>query len=192
VFADTRSRTYNCFLITRYQHPTVARCQLRITIHESWYVVQTKPRQEFRALEHLRNQGVRCGLPTIEAEKIRRGRRVLVNEPLFSHYLFVQLDATHGKWSVLRSTRGVTRLVEFGGVPARLPAGVIDVLMSCHAALRRLFAPGERVVVTQGPLAGLEGIYQMPDGEARAVVLLEFLSRPNRVAFPVEALRRTG
>lgn len=159
---------------------------------ESWYVVQTKPRQEFRAQEHLRNQGIRCVLPTIQAEKIRRGRRVFVNEPLFSRYLFLELDRRDGKWSVLRSTRGVTRLVEFGGVPARLPASLIEAFVSRQAVPKRLFAPGDQVVVTQGPFAGLEGIYQMPDGETRALVLLEFLGRPCKAAFPVEVLRRTG
>jgi len=159
---------------------------------DSWYVVQTKPRQEFRAEAHLRNQGLRCVLPTLQAERIRRGKRVLANEPLFARYLFIELGATDAKWSVLRSTRGVSRLVEFGGVPAKLPPGWIDAFQHQATAPRKLFEPGQRVVVTQGPFSGLEGIYQMPDGESRAIVLLELLSKPCRGAFPVEALRRAG
>ena len=158
----------------------------------SWYVVQTKPRQEFRAEAHLRNQGFRCVLPTLQAEKIRRGKRVLANEPLFARYLFIELGAADARWSVLRSTRGVTHLVKFGGVPARLPSGWIDVFQHQTTAPRKLFESGQRVVVTQGPFSGLEGIYQMPDGESRAIVLLELLSKPCKGAFPVEALRRVG
>jgi len=155
-------------------------------------VVQTKPRQEFRAQEHLRNQEFRCVLPTLQVEKIRYGRRVFVNEPLFARYLFIELGAADTKWSVLRSTRGVSRLVEFGGVPAKLPPGWLEEFQCEAKAPRWLFEPGERVVVTQGPFSGLEGIYQMPGGESRAIVLLELLSRPCRGAFPIEALRKTG
>ena len=159
---------------------------------DSWYVVQTKPRQEFRAWGHLSNQGFRCVLPTLQAEKIRRGKRVFVNEPLFARYLFIEFGAADTRWSVLRSTCGVSRLVAFGGVPATLPPGWIEALQNQAVAPRRLFEPGERVVVTQGPFSGLEGIYQMPDGDSRAIVLLELLSKPCRSAFPLEALRRAG
>ena len=169
-----------------------------LTTHHSpltdgcWYVVQTKPRQEFRAEAHLRNQGFRCVLPTLQAERIRRGKRVFANEPLFARYLFIELSALDAKWSVLRSTRGVSRLVEFGGVPAKLPAVWIENFQCQAMAPRRLFEPGQRVVVTQGPFSGLEGIYEMPDGESRAIVLMELLSRPCKAAFPVAALRRAG
>lgn len=158
----------------------------------SWYVVQTKPRQEFRAQEHLRNQGFQCVLPTLRVEKIHHGKRVFVNEPLFSRYLFIELGAPDTKWGVLRSTRGVSRLVEFGGAPAKLPSDWLDHFLHQTSAPRRLFEPGQRVVVTQGPFSGLEGIYKMPDGESRAIVLMELLSRPCKAAFSVAALRRAG
>lgn len=161
------------------------------TPHNTWYVVQTKPRQEFRAEQHLRNQGFRCVLPTLQAEKIRRGRRLFVTEPLFARYLFIELGCDTPNWGAIRNTRGVSWLVAFGGIPAKLPPGWIDVFQRRATAPRRLFEPGQRVAVTQGPFSGLEGIYQMPDGESRAIVLLELLGACKGV-FPVEALRRTG
>lgn len=157
-----------------------------------WYVVQTKPRQEFRAEEHLLNQGLRCVLPTLRAEKIHRGRRVLITEPLFARYLFVELDGETRNWGAIRSTRGVSRLVTFGGVPGKLPPGWIDLFQCDTPPIKSLFEAGQRVVVTQGAFCGLEGIYQMPDGESRAIVLLELLSRPCMGAFPIESLRRVA
>lgn len=160
---------------------------------ETWYVVQTKPRQEFRAREHLARQGFRCLLPLLQVEKIRRHARVWAEEPLFARYLFIELGGADANWSVLRSTRGVSRLVEFGGVPARLPGGWIGTFLACERLpVRRLFAPGERVAVAHGPLAGLEGIFESPDGEARAIVLLELLGRSCRAKVPLEALRRAA
>jgi len=53
-----------------------------------------------------------------------------------------------------------------------------------HAAIRDL--------TPDWPFAGLEGIYQLPDGEARAIVLLELLGKPCAATFPVQALRRAA
>ena len=159
---------------------------------EAWYVVQTKPRQESRALEHLERQGFFCILPMLRVEKIRRGALLWVDEPLFSRYLFVELGGADAKWSVLRSTRGVSQLLRFGGVPAKVPASWMAGFLCSSRAPMRLFEAGQRVVVAAGPFAGFEGIYQMPDGEARAMVLLELLGKPCKATFPMEALRRAA
>ncbi|MEO8417812.1 MAG: transcription/translation regulatory transformer protein RfaH, partial [Methylophilaceae bacterium] len=131
----------------------------------SWYLLQTKPRQEFRALEQLENQQYTCFVPTLNVEKIRRGKLEIVIEPLFSRYLFIQLDTVASNWVPLRSTRGVSKLVEFGGRFATLSDTVIDALRQApqrdHAPL---FEAGEKVTIQSGPFAGLEGIYQMSDG----------------------------
>jgi transcriptional antiterminator RfaH len=115
-----------------------------------------------------------------------------VDEPLFARYLFIELSGTDAKWSVLRSTRGVTQVVQFGGVPAKMPAHWMDAFRSCERAPVRLFEPGQRVRVTDGPFAGLEGIYELPEGKARAIVLLELLGKPCKGTFAVGALRRAA
>ena len=152
-------------------------------------MVQAKPRQEAIAREHLSRQGFDCVLPLLKVERIRRGRRVWVEEPLFARYLFMTPGDAQPRWGAVRSTRGVQRLVEFGGVPARLPACWIEAFREREHAPRRLFAPGAHVVVRQGPFAGMEGVYEMSDGEERAVVLLELLGRECRAKFALEALR---
>jgi transcriptional antiterminator RfaH len=158
----------------------------------AWYVIQTKTRQEFRAEEQLRNQGFRCILPALLSEKIQNGRRLFASEPLFARYLFIELGAETKNWGAIRSTRGVSRLVTFGGVPAKIPQEWIDAFQRHVIAPKRLFEPGQRVIVTDGPFEGIEGIYQMPDSEARAIVLLELLSRPCKGSFPIEALKRAA
>ena len=56
----------------------------------------------------------------------------------------------------------------------------------------RLFEPGERVRLTEGPFSGIEGIYQMPDGEQRVVVLIELLSREVSVRVGPASLRKAS
>jgi len=62
------------------------------TTHQAWYVVHTKPRQEARALENLQNQGFNCFLPTMQVQKLRNQKVQTITEPMFSRYLFIQLD----------------------------------------------------------------------------------------------------
>ena len=161
-----------------------------------WYVVHTKPRQEQRALLNLEQQGYSCYLPTLAVEKIRQDALAVEDEPLFPRYLFIQLDATQsGKsWSPIRSTKGVSRLVTFGAEPAKVDPQLIDTLRQRPADLsaepQRLFNAGERVIITEGPFAGLEAVYQMTDGERRAMVLIELLSKPTRLTVLPAKLRR--
>lgn len=161
----------------------------------SWYLIHSKPRQEKVALENLERQGYPCYLPVLRLEKLRRGAVVVSDEPLFSRYLFVQLDTdSHGRsWTPIHSTRGVSRLVRFGVEPARVDDALVAYLRQTQAVeVKRLFKPGQRVQVTEGAFAGVEGIFQMEDGQARAMVLIELLSR--QVSLPVDAaqLRALG
>ncbi len=55
-----------------------------------WYLVHTKPRQEWCALQNLERQGFECYLPTLPAEKLRQGGLAVEGEPLFSRYLFIR------------------------------------------------------------------------------------------------------
>jgi transcriptional antiterminator RfaH len=157
----------------------------------AWYVIQTKPRQEFRALEQLLNQHYNCFLPTLKVDKVQRGKIATSIKPLFSRYLFIQLDTVRSNWSAIRSTRGVTNLVAFGGTFATLPDDCVAALRHAPLTLhQRLFEPGERIAISSGPFIGLEGIYQMVDGDARALVLLELISQPRKISLALDILRK--
>lgn len=158
--------------------------------HTAWYVVHTKPRQETRALENLQNQGFHCFLPMMQVQKLRNQRVQTVAEPMFSRYLFIQLDDTTQNWGPIRSTLGVSKLVSFGPQPAKVPPEFIDFLKEApQEALERMFAPGDSVLVASGPLQGLEGKYIAHDGETRGFVLVDLLGQPQKLRMAVESLR---
>lgn len=163
-----------------------------------WYLVHTKPKQEKCALENLERQGYQCYLPTLPSEKICRGALALGEEPLFPRYLFIRLgqDDSAKSWGPIRSTKGVSRLVSFGTSPAKVHDTLIDQLKAHEAQMNtspvRIFSPGERVRLTEAPFAGIEGIYQMADGERRVMVLIELMSRPVTVKVAPAALRKVG
>ena len=162
-----------------------------------WYLIHTKIRQERVALEHLQRQGFECFLPQIRVEKLRRGALQVVQEPLFPRYLFIRLgtDTESQSWSPIRSTVGVSRLVMFGQTPAKLADHLVERIQAQSASAevqRRHFEPGEPVVVTDGPFAGIEAIYQMADGEGRVMVLLNILSKDVPMVVAPTSLRKAG
>lgn len=86
-----------------------------------WYTVQSKPRQEAVAAEHLLRQGYETYLPQIRLKKHRRKQWVDVTEPLFLRYLFIKVDADQQSLAPVRSTVGVAGLVRFGHLLRPVP-----------------------------------------------------------------------
>jgi transcriptional antiterminator RfaH len=157
-----------------------------------WYLVHTKPRQEKCALQNLEQQGYQCYLPTLLAERLRQGSLIVGDEPLFPRYLFIRLGQgqTAQSWAPIRSTRGVSRLVSFGVEPAKVDDRLIEILRTREAAAQaepeRLFTQGERVRLSDRAFVGIEGVYQMADGERRVMVLIELMGKP--VVMKVDAV----
>lgn len=163
-----------------------------------WYVVHTKPKQESRALTNLERQGFQCFLPTIPKKRVKSKAFEIVSEPLFSRYLFIELDTTlSGKsWAPIRSTLGVSKLVTFGTEPARVNPGLIELLRDQETALAQTpiaqYKAGDIVRIKEGPFRGLEAVYQMDDGEMRAMVLIELLQKPTRMQVDIGNLQKVS
>ena len=163
-----------------------------------WYLIHSKPRQEQRALLNLEQQGYSCYLPTLATEKLRRGALTVVQEALFARYLFIRLSTAQSgqSWAPIRSTQGVCRLVTFGYEPAKINAELIEALRAQDdiqiKTPERLFSKGEIVQIKDGAFAGLQAIYQMDDGERRAMVLIEILGRPSSLAIAPDCLRKVA
>ncbi len=161
-----------------------------------WFCVQTKPRGESTALEHLTRQGFHCFLPRARLLRLRQGRRVRVIEPLFPRYLFLQAQPEVESLAPVRSTKGVLGLVRFGERIADVPAALVERLMRDVNAQGLIeFAagmprPGDRVRVLEGPLLGLEAIYRSQRGDDRAVILLTMLGRDQILSVPANTLER--
>lgn len=161
-----------------------------------WYLLQCKPRETFRALTHLRNQGYDAFLPTLAREVLRRGKPALLSEPLFPHYLFIRLSDVTDSWGPIRSTRGVSRLVTFGDVPLPVADAIVTGLQMREQELpagegaQPLFAPGQQVEITGGPLAGLEAVFAARDGEERVIVLLKLMHQEQSVKVALKDVTR--
>ncbi|MCG3726434.1 transcription/translation regulatory transformer protein RfaH [Vibrio cincinnatiensis] len=149
-----------------------------------WYLVYCKRGEQARAKGHLENQGVECFYPQIEVEKIIRGKRKTITEPLFPSYIFVYFDYQQGPtFTTIRSTRGVVDFVRFGPEPKALPDELVDELKQLDVLAKayckkELPLAGQEIEVKSGQFCGIKAIYQEPDGDTRSFMLVKMINQP--------------
>lgn len=156
----------------------------------AWFAVLTKPRCEDVAVQQLMRQGFECLLPKARHQRrSARGMQATI-EPLFPRYVFLHARADGWTLGPVRSTRGVSGVVRFGGQAAHVPARVIEQIQSRMGedACVRLdapdLAPGDAVRITEGPLAGMRAIFDCASGSERVRLLMEILGERVAVVVP--------
>jgi transcriptional antiterminator NusG len=128
-----------------------------------WRVVWTHSNCEQFVHDQLVAKGFDLFLPTVEAWLRRGGTRLRSRAPLFRGYLFVRHLLDKASYIEVSRTRGVVRVL--GPRWDRLdivPDSEIEALQTLvHSGLPILPYPylreGQRVRITGGPLAGVEG-----------------------------------
>ena len=156
-----------------------------------WYLLQTKFRQERKAAQELEQQNITVFLPLYKFEKIIKGVRVKREEPLFSRYLFIKLDITNTNWTSIRSTRGVTKFVEFGGGASIVDPLIIESLLKMESQPEESYLTrGETVRVVNGAFRGLEGIYQATNGLARSYILMELMQQDQIISIDNQLIEK--
>lgn len=163
---------------------------------EHWHVVYTKPNKEGFVIRQLEDRGFEVFYPVLQFERgYNRGIRI---EPYFPHYVFVRVDLTTGATSDLRWLAGVRTIVHFGGGPAVVPDAVVQLLRNRlhpyeHKVLRKSewqFKSGQHLLITGGPFAGLEGVFQQGlKGPERVQILLYALGSWTRAEISVRDIK---
>ena len=160
----------------------------------AWYVARTKPRQEAVALANLLRQGFQCYLPRLKVLRRIRRQQVVRLEPMFPQYLFFRPGRDEQSIAPVRSTLGVLGVVRFCVEPAQLAGERLDAIVTLEskqnrASIEELSAiiPGSRVMVMEGPLAGLEGLVSAVSAK-RVEVLMHLLGTETRVRLASSSL----
>jgi transcriptional antiterminator RfaH len=166
-----------------------------VTSGTRWYVVQTLPCAEHKAVAHLGRQGFESYLPQY-LKKRRHARRIeTVAAPLFPRYLFVAVDIAAQRWRSIQSTIGVARLVCNGDAPAPVPDAVLTAIKEREdecgfVRLERqpLFAVGDSIRVVDGVFAAHLGLFEGMTDNERVTILLELLGRKVRVVLNADCV----
>lgn len=122
----------------------------------NWFVAQTKPNCEQQAERHLKEQDFERYLPRETIRRTRRGYVEEIKRPLFTGYLFVQLDTADDRWKAVASTKGITTLLPSSDRPEPIRPGEVARLRDFEdRGLLRAgdIVPGQRLNVWRGTLA---------------------------------------
>lgn len=131
---------------------------------QPWHVLWTRSHCEQIVHEQLLAKGFQPYLPTLDVWSRRRGLRHRIRVPMFPGYVFLHnaLDK-HGDVEV-RKARGVVAILgdrwdRRAVVPEREMQAIEKLIQSGLPALPHPFLThGQRVRITRGPLADVEGI----------------------------------
>lgn len=157
----------------------------------NWYLLQCKPHQDDRAQLNLARQNYVTFRPQLMSERLLRGKPQQALESLFPGYLFIHLSH-QDNWAPLRSTRGVSRIVEFNHSPATVADHVIEHLRARCREQHTMpdLKPGDPLQIVRGPLSDFEGVFLSMQGPERVMVLLRFLNRDQEIRIPLRDLER--
>ncbi len=158
-----------------------------------WYAVVLRSRFERKTHAMLIEGGIESFLPLVEEVHTWSDRKKVVQEPLFRGYLFVRTDLRR-KVEILEKP-GVVRFVEFGGKPVFIPDIQIEWIRLALREPRNVqrepyYSAGDRVRVTSGPLAGLEGIILQTRGHSRLVISLSSIAQSFSVEVSEECVEK--
>ena len=161
-----------------------------------WYAVYTKPKQEGIVADSLRGAGLEVFNPKLKQKKYVHGAYKDIIGPLFPSYIFVRFEPTNFSW-MIRYTRGVRKIVG-GDSPWPVSDEVIDLIKSQEEnGLISIKPPelrsGDRVIIKDGPLQGLSGIFEKEiSGQERVILLLTAIEYQARIVIDKVFLAKTA
>ncbi len=161
----------------------------------SWYALHTKSRAENVVHDNLFKKSVEVFLPKITVPSKRKDRKKLIRVPLFPGYIFVKTDLSADHHLEIVKTVGAVKLLGNNQGPVSVPDDTVASLKIMVASEHPVttgfqFKPGDRVMVTSGPLTGVVGIFERYGGQGRIVVFIEALSQFAAVEVNVEDVEK--
>ena len=160
---------------------------------KKWLALYTKPRWEKKVSQVLDRKGIECWCPLKKTEKQWSDRKKIVEEPLFTSYVFVRIDQTE-RTAVLM-TDGILNFVYHVGKPAIIRDEEIDIIKkfllekTSSISVQSLNSLDEntRIKVNHGVFMDTTGTV-LKGGKKKVFVKLESLDQVMIVEFPIEYL----
>ena len=146
-----------------------------------WYAVYTRSRYEKKSAFLLNEQGIEAYVPLRRVLRQWSDRRKLVFEPVIHSYVFVK--ANKMLYEKVLGIEGVVRYIYFGGKPAPIPDRQIETMKTVVGTDLEIectpdcLKPGMHVIVTEGPLAGMEGELVQFRGKQKVAVRIQAIQQ---------------
>jgi transcriptional antiterminator RfaH len=166
---------------------------------QSWFLIQTNPRQEERTNDNLRAWNVETFYPQIRSYRCNEfsGARQYTVKPLFSRYLFARFNI-ESMYHKVRYTRGVQGLVSFGSSPVEVDQEIIELIHSRigedgFVKIGSELHPGDKVLIKSGIWKDFTGVLEreMKDSD-RVIVLLSTINYQARLQIERTIVEKLG
>jgi transcription termination/antitermination protein NusG len=169
------------------------------TAAPAWCALWTHVHCEQLVHDQLVAKGFETFLPLVSVWSRRGGARHLIQVPLFSGYLFLRRAIDKASYIEIMKTRGLTRILgDRWDLPAIIDDDEIDTIRKVveadlpvmeHSYLQE----GQRVRITEGPLADVEGLFlQAKPAKGLLIVSVNLLQRSVAVEVDCTAVVPTG
>ena len=148
-----------------------------------WYALHTRSRFEQKVYDGLCGKSLEAFLPRIQVMSRRKDRRKKILVPMIPGYVFVHSVLEAEEYHRIIKTVGVVRMLAFKGRPLPAEDDEISSLMILNGTDRTVqnrsyMRKGDKVMIMEGPLKGLEGFYLRHKGKVdRVVVSIKLLRR---------------
>jgi len=165
------------------------------TQERNWYVIHTYSGYEDAVARNLRRRAETLGMqdkvfnilvPKEKKVKIKRGKRVNVEEKLFPGYVFVEMIVDDESWYVVRNTPQVTGFVGAGVTPTPVDAKQMEEIMRRVSGGEPVYVldvqAGDLVRITDGPFRDMEGkLDDVDEARGRVRVMVAIFGRETPV-----------
>ena len=147
-----------------------------------WYALHTRSRFENVVFDNLTKKSFETFLPKMKQNSRRTDRRVILDVPIFPGYVFVKSSLTAEAHLSILKTLGVVRVLGSKRGPVAIPEESLTALRIMVAAGEEIFTSpvfmeGDSVIVTEGALKGLTGIFSQHLGQGRVIVNIDILGQ---------------
>jgi transcriptional antiterminator NusG len=165
-----------------------------------WYVVHTYSGYENKVKaniektienRHLEDQILEVRVPLQDVVELKNGTARQVQKKMFPGYVLLNMVMNDDTWYVVRNTRGVTGFVGPGSKPVPLTEQEMKPLGIKEENIQVDFAPGDMVVVTQGPWAATTAPVSSINMTRRTVIItVEMFGRETPVELSFSEIKK--
>jgi transcriptional antiterminator RfaH len=161
--------------------------------NKKWYPLYTRPKHEKTAYANIISNGYEAYLPLIKETRKWSDRKRIVDVPLIKSYVFAFLNQ-HQLYEVTQF-HGVSRYIKFNNGPAFVRDEEIESLkkmIDSEVQIEvsdNIIAPGKRIKMLAGPMAGYEGEIIEEKGKNKLLVRLDSIGKSLKIVIDKESFK---
>jgi len=173
-----------------------------------WYIVHTYSGYENKVKAALEERIRQYGLedyfseiivPTEKVEEVVKGKKKISSRKVYPGYILVKMELNNDSWHLVQDTPRVTGFV--GGLknPVPLSDAEADKIIKqmeereLNPVPKYKFEKGDKVIVTEGPLANFHGVVEevRPD-KGKVKVMVSIFGRATPVELEFAHVQKAG